>query len=76
MDDDKFGNKRLLPNRGLIPDFFFAGVRKTTKNIRIVGIPADIRNEHLPNKSLDRHHSAVLFGMINRYESCNCYSFA
>jgi hypothetical protein len=31
------------------------GTEKTTRNLRIPDIPADIRTEHLPDKSLERY---------------------
>jgi hypothetical protein len=29
---------------------------KTTKNIIMIGVQADIRSKHLPNASLERYH--------------------
>jgi hypothetical protein len=38
------------------------GVRKTTKTVMMVGIPAEIRTQNLPNTSLERHHYASPLG--------------
>jgi hypothetical protein len=51
-----FGRRWQWPPRGTIPRFFLQGLRKPTTIIsHNRGYPAEIRNEHFPNASLQRH---------------------
>lgn len=50
-----FRNKLSWSNRGM----FYEYPRKTTKHIKITGVSAEIRNQHLQNRSLQRCHSVA-----------------
>jgi hypothetical protein len=61
MNWKAFGRKRSCPNRGTtIPTL---KDRKFTKTLRIVGVPAEIRIEHLPNTNLELCRYPDLLGL-------------
>jgi hypothetical protein len=51
MNNKGCGRKRSWPNLRYYPEIFLKGLRKTTINIRRVGVPAEIRMGYLPNTS-------------------------
>jgi hypothetical protein len=46
------------------PNIFTVGLRKTTTSVRIHAVPAEIRTEHLSNKSQERYRYANLLDLI------------
>jgi hypothetical protein len=51
-----FGRKWLWPNRGAIQEYAWIDWRKQWEtSVRVASVPAEIRDEHLPNTSLERY---------------------
>jgi hypothetical protein len=44
------------------------GTEENYENLRIFGVPAEIRNKNLPNKSLDHSLKTCLFGVAAVYD--------
>jgi hypothetical protein len=56
------------PNPGPIQPFIWNGGGKTMKNLRIAGVSAEIRTEHLLNVSLERYSYTELLRKSPRQE--------
>jgi hypothetical protein len=56
MNLKRYGRKRSRPNRGIFPGTCQEGMRKTTKNLRIAGVPAEIQTEELKNTTIEPSH--------------------
>jgi hypothetical protein len=60
-----FEKKRSWPNRASIPSLTSKDWGKSrTPSAKVAGIPADIRNEDLPNTSLPHYHCTSLLRLV------------
>jgi hypothetical protein len=62
----------FMPKSKYYPGILPADLRKTTKNLSIYGVPAEIRTDDLPNTSLKRCCYVNLLRLKENYLSPNC----
>jgi hypothetical protein len=54
--------KRSQTNLMYCPKICLEGLKKTTENLKIIGVPSEILTEHLLNTSLERYLYSVHIG--------------
>jgi hypothetical protein len=59
MSDGSIGRKTAWPNRSTTATFACEGPKASYKELRIIGVVAEIRTKHLPNSSLELYALAI-----------------